>query len=119
MNRKKILVIIRMNKYIIRKIKTKRKDKYTHTFTDKMGKSIKKPKLDFYIAPAYNNVKINLIDQEKQNLSAKVFLKAIKENKLCYEELYKFETLKNGLLKKPKNKPIKSWWRVYHFTKDL
>ena len=47
-----------------------------------------------------NNVKINLIDQEKQNLSAKVFLKAIKENKLCYEELYKFETLKNGLLKK-------------------
>ena len=49
-----------MKDYIIRKIKTKRKDKYTHTFTNKTGKSIKKPKLDVYIAPAYNNVKINI-----------------------------------------------------------
>jgi len=65
MKEKKILVIIRMNRYIIRKIKTKRKDKYTHAFTDKSGKSIKKPKLDFYIAPAYNNVKINLNSKAK------------------------------------------------------
>ena len=54
-----------MKQYIIRKIKTKRKDKYTHKFTDKTGKSIKKPKLDFYIAPAYNNVKINLNSKAK------------------------------------------------------
>jgi len=54
-----------MNRYIIRKIKTKRKDKYTHTFTDKSGKSIKKPKLDFYIAPAYDRVKINLNSKAK------------------------------------------------------
>ena len=49
-----------MKDYIIRKIKTKRKDKYTHRYTDKSGKSIKTPKLDVYIAPAYNNVKINI-----------------------------------------------------------
>ena len=48
-----------MRNYIIRKIKTKKKDKYTHKYTDKKGKSIKKVKVDFYIAPAYNNVKIN------------------------------------------------------------
>jgi len=54
-----------MKDYIIRKIKTKRKDKYTHTFTNKTGKSIKKPKLDVYIAPAYNNVKINLNKNSK------------------------------------------------------
>ena len=49
-----------MRNYIIRKIKTKRKNNYTHTYTDKRGKSIKKPKLKIYIAPAYRDVKINL-----------------------------------------------------------
>ena len=44
MKEKKILVIIRMKRYIIRKIKTKRKNKYTHYYTDKNGKHIKKPK---------------------------------------------------------------------------
>ena len=65
MKEKKILVIIRMKRYIIRKIKTKRKDKYTHKYTDKKGKSIKKPKLDFYIAPGYDDVKINLNSNAK------------------------------------------------------
>ena len=65
MKEKKILVIIRMKRYIIRKIKTKRNDKYTHKYTDKKGKSIKNPKLDFYIAPAYDNVKINLNSNAK------------------------------------------------------
>ena len=45
-----------MRNYIIRKIKTKRKNNYTHTYTDKKGKSIKKPKLNVYIAPAYRDV---------------------------------------------------------------
>jgi len=49
-----------MRNYIVRKIKTKRKNNYTHTYTDKKGKSIKKPKLNIYIAPAYRDVKINL-----------------------------------------------------------
>ena len=49
-----------MRNYIIRKIKTKRKNNYTHTYTDKRGKSIKKPKINVYIAPAYRDVKINL-----------------------------------------------------------
>ena len=49
-----------MRNYIIRKIKTKQKNNYTHTYTDKRGKSIKKPKLNVYIAPAYHDVKINL-----------------------------------------------------------
>ena len=49
-----------MRNYIIRKIKTKRKNNYTHTYTDKKGKSIKKPKLNVYIAPAYRDVRINL-----------------------------------------------------------
>ena len=49
-----------MQNYIIRKIKTKRKNNYTHTYTDKRGKSIKKPKINVYIAPAYRDVKINL-----------------------------------------------------------
>lgn len=49
-----------MRNYIVRKIKTKRKNNYTHTYTDKRGKSIKKPKLNIYIAPAYRDVKINL-----------------------------------------------------------
>ena len=49
-----------MRNFIIRKIKTKKKDKYTHYYTDKNGKSIKKVKVDVYIAQAYNNVKINL-----------------------------------------------------------
>ncbi len=49
-----------MRNYIVRKIKTKRKNNYTHTYTDKKGKSIKKPKLNVYIAPAYRDVKINL-----------------------------------------------------------
>lgn len=49
-----------MRNYIIRKIKTKRQNNYTHTYTDKRGKTIKKPKLNFYIAPAYRDVKIDL-----------------------------------------------------------
>ena len=54
-----------MRNYIIRKIKTKRKNKYTHTYTDKRGKSIKKPKLNVYIAPAYRDVRINLNSNAK------------------------------------------------------
>ena len=54
-----------MQNYIIRKIKTKRKNNYTHTYTDKRGKSIKKPKINVYIAPAYRDVKINLNSNAK------------------------------------------------------
>ena len=46
--------------FYIQIIRTKKKDKYTHHFTDKKGKSIKQVKVDFYIAPAYDNVKINM-----------------------------------------------------------
>ena len=49
-----------MRNYIVRKIKTKRRNNYIHTYTDKHGNSIKKPKLNFYIAPAYRDVKIDL-----------------------------------------------------------
>ena len=54
-----------MRNYIIRKIKTKRKNNQTHTYTDKRGKSIKKPKINVYIAPAYRDVKINLNSNAK------------------------------------------------------
>ena len=54
-----------MQNYIVRKIKTKRKNNYTHTYTDKRGKSIKKPKINVYIAPAYRDVKINLNSNAK------------------------------------------------------
>ena len=59
-----------MRNYYIRKIKTKRRNKYTHEYKDKNGKSVSKkilkPYLNIYIAPAYDNVKIN------KNLNAKV-----------------------------------------------
>ena len=52
-----------MRNYYIRKIKTKRRNKYTHEYKDKNGKSVSKkilkPYLNIYIAPAYDNVKIN------------------------------------------------------------
>ena len=54
-----------MRNYIVRKIKTKRKNNYTHGYTDKRGKSIKKPKLNIYIAPAYRDVRINLNSNAK------------------------------------------------------
>ena len=54
-----------MRNYIIRKIKTKKRNNYTHTYTDKHGKQIKKPKLNFYIAPAYRDVQINLNPKAK------------------------------------------------------
>ena len=49
-----------MHNYIIRKIKTKKRNNYTHIYIDKNGKTIKKPKLNVYIAPAYRDVRINL-----------------------------------------------------------
>lgn len=54
-----------MRNYIIRKIKTKKRNNYTHTYTDKHGKQIKKPKLNFYIAPAYRDVQIDLNPKAK------------------------------------------------------
>ena len=54
-----------MRNYIIRKIKTQRKNNYTHTYTDKYGKKIKNPKLNFYIPPAYRDVQINLNSKAK------------------------------------------------------
>ena len=61
-----------MQNYYIRKIKTKRKKSIKHEYTDKNGKTVSKktlePYLKVYIAPAYDNVKIN------KNSNAKVLL---------------------------------------------
>ena len=59
-----------MKEYIIRKIKSKRKDKYTYEYLDMKGnhinKSIVKRLLEgLYIPPAYKDVKINLNQKEK------------------------------------------------------
>ena len=59
-----------MQNYYIRKIKTKKKNSIKHEYKDKNGKTVSKrtlePYLKVYIAPAYDNVKIN------KNLNAKV-----------------------------------------------
>jgi len=59
-----------MEDYIIRKIKFKRKEKYTYEYLDKndtkIDKSVIKSLLDgIYIPPAYDDVKINLNKKEK------------------------------------------------------
>lgn len=46
------------------------------------------------------DVSIEVVKGEKQNYSAKVFLEAIKKNNFNHEELFKFESLKNGLIEK-------------------
>ena len=59
-----------MQNYYIRKIKSKGKKSIKHEYKDKNGKTISKktlePYLKVYIAPAYDNVKIN------KNINAKV-----------------------------------------------
>ena len=59
-----------MKNYYIRKIKTKRKKNINHEYLDKNVKRVSKktiePYLKMYIAPAYDNVKIN------KNMNAKV-----------------------------------------------
>ena len=59
-----------MEDYIIRKIKYKKKDKYSYEYFDKrnskIDKSVIKSLLDeIYIPPAYDDVKINLNKNEK------------------------------------------------------
>jgi len=59
-----------MKEYIIRKIKSKRNDKYSYEYLDmdnnKINKSLIKSLLDnIYIPPAHNNVKINLNKKDK------------------------------------------------------
>ena len=59
-----------MKDYIIRNIKGKRKDKYIHEYTDKRGNKLNKKEYEpllkkLYIAPAYDNVKINRHKNDK------------------------------------------------------
>ena len=59
-----------MKDYILRKIVKKRGKKYTHEYTDKRGKSLSKKDYkhllkNLYIAPAYDNVKINKHKKDK------------------------------------------------------
>lgn len=59
-----------MKDFIVRKIKSKRKDKYTYEYTDKRGnkvdESIIKCCLEgLYIPPAHDDVKINLNKKAK------------------------------------------------------
>ena len=59
-----------MKDYILRKIKSKRGKKYTHEYTDKRGNSLSKQEYEpllknLYIAPAYENVKINKHKKDK------------------------------------------------------
>ena len=59
-----------MKEYIVRKIKYKRKDKYTYEYFDKRNNQIDKSIAlksigDLYIPPAYDDVKINLNQNEK------------------------------------------------------
>ena len=60
-----------MDNYVIRKISKKKDNKYYHKYYDKKEKEIKDQKIihkvisGIYIAPAYNNVKINLNKKAK------------------------------------------------------
>ena len=59
-----------MKDYVIRKIKGKKGKEYIHEYTDKRGKSLSKKEYgdllkDLYIAPAYDNVKINKNKNDK------------------------------------------------------
>ena len=59
-----------MKDYIVRKIKSKRKDKYTYEYLDKRNckihQSVVKRLLEgFYVPPAYKDVKINLNKKDK------------------------------------------------------
>ena len=59
-----------MKDYIVRTIKAKRGKKYTHDYTDKKGNKLPKNTYEsyikhVYIAPAYDNVKINLNKNDK------------------------------------------------------
>ena len=59
-----------MKDYILRKIKSKRGKKFTHEYTDKRGNSLTKQEYEpllknLYIAPAYENVKINKHKKDK------------------------------------------------------
>ena len=103
-----------MRNYYIRKIKTKGKKSIKHEYKDKNGKSVSKktlkPYLNTYIAPAYDNVKIN------KNLNAKVLAIGYDEkdrpqyiyNKRCesqrgrskFKKLIKFGKNYNKLLSK-------------------
>ena len=59
-----------MKEYIVRKIKSKYKDKYTYEYLDQQGSKINKDLVKrllegFYIPPAYKDVKINLNKNDK------------------------------------------------------
>ena len=59
-----------MKEYIVRKIKSKRKGKYTYEYLDKRNckihpSVIKRLLEGFYIPPAYKDVKINLNKKDK------------------------------------------------------
>ena len=59
-----------MKDYILRKIKSKKGKKYTHQYTDKRGRTLSKQDYEhllenLYIAPAYDNVKINKHKKDK------------------------------------------------------
>ena len=59
-----------MKEYVTRKIKSKRKCKFTYSYTDMRGKkaskrSVKLAVKDIYVPPAYDNVRINLNKKEK------------------------------------------------------
>jgi DNA topoisomerase-1 len=59
-----------MKDYIIRKIKSKRGKKFTHEYTNKRGNLLNKSEYEpllqnLYIAPAYDNVKINKHKKDK------------------------------------------------------
>ena len=58
-----------MKEYVTRKIKSKRKCKFTYSYTDMSGKkaskrSVKLAVKDIYVPPAYDNVRINLNKKE-------------------------------------------------------
>tara|TARA_B110000495_G_scaffold193152_1_gene198037 strand:+ start:1 stop:975 length:975 start_codon:yes stop_codon:yes gene_type:complete len=59
-----------MKEYIVRKIKSKHKDKYTYEYLDQQGTKINKDLVKrllegFYVPPAYKDVKINLNKNDK------------------------------------------------------
>ena len=59
-----------MKEYIVRKIKYRRKDKYTYEYLDQQGTKINKDLVKrllegFYVPPAYKDVKINLNKNDK------------------------------------------------------
>ena len=104
-----------MKDYIIRNIKEKRKDKYIHEYTDKRGNKLSKKDYEhllnnLYIAPAYDNVKINKHKKDKVlDLCCNVGRHLNALNKIGYSNLFGVDINNQAIQKMTTIYNIKIW----------